>query len=41
MSDDDLADSEAIEYCPECSTWIGEGPESRTDCPECGAELAG
>lgn len=28
------------EYCPECSTYIGRGPSSRTDCPACGADLA-
>lgn len=28
------------EYCPECSTYIGPGPSSRTDCPACGADLA-
>lgn len=28
-----------IEYCPECSTYIGPGPSSRTDCPACGADL--
>lgn len=39
--DDDPQDPEAIEYCPECSTYIGPGPDSRTDCPECGADLFG
>lgn len=28
-----------LEYCPECSTYIGPGPASRTDCPACGADL--
>lgn len=38
---DDPTDQDQIEYCPECSTYIGPGHESRTDCPECGADLTG
>ena len=29
-----------LEYCPECSTYLGSGPSTRTDCPACGADLA-
>ncbi len=26
-------------FCDDCGAYIGEGPDSRDSCPNCGAEL--